>query len=862
VYASEVSADSATLHARILPEGAQTSYVLEYGPSKYESPVPPAGSKQVDAGETSAAAAVVPVEVHLQNLPASTTFYYRVVAGGVDSQESTSFTTDPEGSEFALPDGRAWELVSPPDKYGGSLEAITHEGGVIQASENGSAITYVSVNPIVGDPLGNRALEDTQLMSRRGATGWSTEDIATPHNDVGVFKLGEPAEYKFFSPDLSLGLVEPKGETPLPPLPEGAEKTIYLRNDNDCASTPTAAIPATCYLALATAANVEVPGSKLDLHEGEIPETDHVTFEGASPDLSHVVFSDFEPLTKDAVPGPPSLYEWAEGHLTLVSVLPDGKPANEIGGEAELGAGIHNVVRHAVANGGSQVIWHASGHLYLRDMDKGETVEVDAPEPGGENDSAPIFQTASANGTRVFFTDEARLVPSSSASRGESAADLYVFEVTSGEGEPLAGKLTDLTIDPNFAKDGERAAVQGEMIGASEDGSYVYFVANGVLGDAAEDGAGEGNCEPNHYIGRMCNLYMDHFDGSGWEAPKFIATLSGEDFPDWSAGKKHLPGLTARVSPDGRWLTFMSDQSLTGFDNVDVNGGVPDEEVYLFDATTSKLACASCKATGERPAGILDPEAGVGERLPALLVDQRGVWEGRWLAGNVPGWTSDEILTALYQSRYLSNNGRLFFDSADGLVPADVNGKEDVYEFEPTGVGGCNPELDDASWEFVPRNDSCVGLISSGTSSQESAFLDASTIGGREGEGNEGGGDAFFLTASQLAPADEDQALDLYDAHECSTTSPCTPGPGAVQPACNTAESCRAGGGVSNQQSLIFGPPPSATFNGNGNVTPETAPAAVAPKKVAKKTVKCKKPKKLSKGKCVTPKPKNRKGRR
>ena len=221
VYASEVSADSATLHARILPEGAQTSYVLEYGPSKYESPVPPAGSKQVDAGETSAAAAVVPVEVHLQNLPASTTFYYRVVAGGVDSQESTSFTTDPEGSEFALPDGRAWELVSPPDKYGGSLEAITHEGGVIQASENGSAITYVSVNPIVGDPLGNRALEDTQLMSRRGATGWSTEDIATPHNDVGVFKLGEPAEYKFFSPDLSLGLVEPKGETPLPPLPEG-----------------------------------------------------------------------------------------------------------------------------------------------------------------------------------------------------------------------------------------------------------------------------------------------------------------------------------------------------------------------------------------------------------------------------------------------------------------------------------------------------------------------------------------------------------------------------------------------------------------------------------------------------------------
>ncbi len=37
----------------------------------------------------------------------------------------------------------------------------------------------------------------------------------------------------------------------------------------------------------------------------------------------------------------------------------------------------------------------------------------------------------------------------------------------------------------------------------------------------------------------------------------------------------------------------------------------------------------------------------------------------------------------------MSNSGRLFFDSPDALVPQDINGLEDVYEYEPTGEGSC-----------------------------------------------------------------------------------------------------------------------------------------------------------------------------
>ena len=60
-----------------------------------------------------------------------------------------------------------------------------------------------------------------------------------------------------------------------------------------------------------------------------------------------------------------------------------------------------------------------------------------------------------------------------------------------------------------------------------------------------------------------------------------------------------------------------------------------------------------------------------------------------------------------------------------------------------------------------------MNLVSSGTSSEESAFLDAS----------EDGSDVFFLTAAQRSSQDVDTALDVYDAHECSASSPCVPPP-------------------------------------------------------------------------------------
>ncbi len=286
----------------------------------------------------------------------------------------------------------------------------------------------------------------------------------------------------------------------------------------------------------------------------------------------------------------------------------------------------------------------------------------------------------------------------------------------------------------------------------------------------------------------------------------------------------------------------MSEASLTGYDNRDANNGVPDEEVFLYHAPEDpekepgSLICASCDPTGARPVGVSESF----DEGP--LWDEAGNWDERWVAGNVPGWTSLSLTSARYQSRYLSNEGRLFFDSPDALVPADVGGQVDVYEYEPAGVGGCRAPGygQSASVVYSEGEGGCVGLISSGTSSQESAFLDAS----------ETGGDVFFLTASRLSPLDYDTSYDVYDAHECTTAVPCAPPPALAPAPCTTGDACKA---APTPQPAFFGTPSSETFSGAGNIVPE---ATVPPKEIAKRrTTKCARGKKPSHGRCVRRKP-------
>ena len=853
---SKVSATSALLAGDINPLGSETHYAFSYGPTSAcggtECTVP-AGEGNAGSGTST-----VPVSVLIEGLSPGTTYHYRLVAHnalapteGIAGPEHT-FTTQSGGSGTGLIDGRSWEMVSPPQKHGASLEMPDEEGGVVQASEDGSRLTYFAFAPITSEAAGNRSFAYTQLLSSRtGTDTWDTEDLTTREESIQGLPPGKLTEYELFSPDLSAGVVEPRGATPLSALT--TERTPYVRNDTSGEYEP-----------LVTAANVpagtKFGGEEIESQPVTAPGAGGASFEGGvefvtgSPDLSHVLLASPVALTAGFKPGfqgseeHASLYEWSEGKtsseagtLQAVSLIPPAgadscggtapvcAPAAEAGMRSAVGAGsdsatkrrLGELVRNAVSTDGSRVVFetgNGSGtqHLYLRDVTLGQTVQLDVPGEGivgATGSENPQFVDASSDGSRIFFTDSQRLTQAATIP-GPGQSNLYMCDIpVAAPGGQLECKLKYLA--------GE---VQGVDLGVNTTGTYVYYVAG-------SPGAPD--------------LYMH--DVVGGET-RLIAALSPADFPDWLGIEEidhDLGDLTARVSGNGRFVAFMSQQSLTGYDNRDAISGVADEEVFLYERERNTLSCVSCDPSGARPHGVYDPEDdGPAFRqgdLP-LLVDRPEVWGNRWLAGSLPGFPKVDVGHALYEPRNLDNDGRLFFDSADALVPGDANGKEDVYEYEPEGVGPesapCGPSTGNGREVYRPAGTyeaggtsgeegaGCVGLISSGTSNEESAFMDASGMG----PGGEEGEDVFFMTSAKLAPQDVDTALDVYDAHTCSAVAPCAPSTVDVPPACNTTDSCRT---APPPQPEVFGAPASATFHGPGNQTPSKT--VVPPKKAAPK---------------------------
>jgi DNA-binding beta-propeller fold protein YncE len=806
----DVTSDSATVEAEVNPRSEPgekaTSYRFEYGPCVSLSTCatsPYVSSAPLPAGELAASYEVDTIGARLRGLLPDTVYHVRVSAenglGVAPTGEERVFTTQTPGV-FALPDGRLWELVSPSNKHGAGIGSSS---GSIEASVAGDAFTFFANAPIEAEPPSNSG-SVVQVFSTRAADGWESRNIAAPHETAPGASTG--SEYPLFSNDLSRGLLEPAGAFVPSISSEASEQTPFIRTDFP-PGDPSAQCSSSCYAPLVTdAAGIENVPPGTVFGAGRPKGEECLSGEcgpqvlGANGDASDVVLTyGWAPLTEGAPDR--SLYEWAGGQLRLVSVLPGGKAATSA---SEPALGYKNeVLRNAISTNGARVVWSEAGasggrHLYLRDTEKKETVQLDEVQGGsGSGTVAPNFQAASAEGTRVFFTDEQQLTT------GSHAADLYECEIVEGAAG-LECKLSDLTETAS-----EPADVEGLLPGASEDGSYVYFVARGVLTGTRTNERSE------TAVAGQPNLYVRHGG-----VTYLIAVLSGEDQADWGNPER----LTARVSPDGHWLAFMSKRSLAGYDNRDAVSGKTDSEVFLYhvgagESGGGRLACASCDPTGARPHGVEYREIeGIG---PGSHIGQLSLW----VAATLPTWTTD-----LYQSRYLSDSGRLFFDSTDVLVPQDVNAADDAYEYEPPGVGNCG--VDSATFGSVSGG--CVDLVSSGTSPAPSVFFDAS----------ESGGDVFFLTAGKLAPQDSDSAFDVYDASECGVA--CAPPVSAPLPACE-GDAC---------QSPVAAPedptPGSLTYQGPGNPAPVSfAPAKAAKAKVVPKTKRCRKGFVKKRGKCV-----------
>jgi hypothetical protein len=782
-WASEVSSSGVTLSAGVNPGGVRTSYKLEYGVgTSYGA---------VLSGNVGEGLGFVLVSHHFTGLSPSTVYHYRLVTVNSVGTVVTSdhvFTTQSAVALTGLIDGREWELVSPADKHGALIEPSEGRFGDVQAAAGGMSVGYLADEPVTSSPPGDAGVY--VLSSRKPNGNWGSLEILPSQIVTGEeLSAGELAHGNtfpmLFSPDMSRSVIEPDASVPvssLSPVCTGAspatERTIVLRVGFSDA----------CYIPLVTAANVPA-GVKFG---GSLDELQQMNFLAASRNLEHVVFTSPFALTPGAMslivnghcggagkgsvpecqPFEYNLYEWSGGVLRQVNILPD----NESGGptfSAFLGRRNADVAG-SVSDDGRWVVWEYFERerdvqgLYIRDMVDGKSLRI-----GG---SHVVFQSMDGDGSRVFFLEGKRV-------NGVFPYDLYVFDTGTGT-------VTDLTGDRGAGE--SRAGVQDSILGMSEDGSSVYFVATGVLAEGA--------------VGGMDNLYFAHEEGGVWKI-KLVAVLSSDDEKDWSAldtnEVQHELDITSRVSSDGRFLAFMSDRPLTGYDNVDVASGRPDEEVYEYDSSSSRLVCVSCNPYGVRPAGVFDPGGGVG----ALLVDRPGAWDGHWLAGSMGGWRVMEGSLPVYEPRNLLDGGRLFFESSDALVPSATNGLEDVYEYEPVGGGIGVPANDSCSVGsagYSERLVGCVGLISSGTSSAESEFYDSS----------ESGDDVFFATSSKLVSADYDKSVDVYDAHACFVLPPCVASSVSL-PQCSSGDACKP---PPSAQPEIFGPPPSETFSGQGGV--------------------------------------------
>lgn len=498
----------------------------------------------------------------------------------------------------ALPDGRVYEKVSPSDKNGFDVLA----GGGVQSALDGDAVTFSSYG---GAFAGNASAGIfTNYLARRAAGGgWTTAGIDPPLNpSVAVYLEG--ANYVGFSPDLSQGIV-----TTDYPLTPGADNglTNVFRRDNSTGEY-----------------DLLTPGGPTVAENATAPGDVHV-----SSDMSTVAFESngsYPPVTGPA--GLFKVYKSVNGVTQLVSVDPEGAPLTD---EAVLGGGDGaSPSERALSSDGSRVYFTALSappQLYLNQAGKSTLVSASEREPADPHGTQPaIYFTASLDGSYAFFTSAEALTNDATTGPSVEGSDLYRYDANA-----LAGhRLTDLSVD---AGDPNGAQVQG-VVGASEDGSYVYYVALGQV-------------IPGTGVPGQPNLYLNH---AGTNV--FVATLDPSDSQDWNfTGNQAVRPI--RITPDGTTLAFTTVAPQPGYDNADPVTGVHHKEVYLYHAADAALLCASCDPSGA-------PATGDGTIAASVNYE-----------------------SGLPSPNNLSSDGqRLFFESTQSLVQEDTNNRRDVYEYE------------------------------------------------------------------------------------------------------------------------------------------------------------------------------------
>lgn len=762
--AASSTSDGATLRAQINPHNSPTTYHFEWGADTTYGHSLPAGAEAALGSTANTPAAVSQQIIGL--LTPATTYHFRVLAtnsvqtvAGPDRTFTTSALpvppppSDMPGRGF-LPDSRAWEQVSPVDKNGGD---VLLESARTRAASSGDMAQFSSLTGF-GDVHGTAI--STDYMAERGAGGWSTHGITPRQEPLSSFLVfNGPGDVTYegdFSDDFTHGVVRANA-SPYSSPNVSTVQNLFLRNDL-LAAGPGA-------WSLVSDSTAPLPPSPID---GSVASTYRPAFAGASSDFGHIIFESSFNLTQQAIDaGLPTaflrdekLYEWDHGTLRLVGILPE----SEGGGPATrslAGRGASRTSPYytadAISDDGSRIFFavpnpddveanqsDGKGQLYLRE-NASETIHLNVfegagPDPG-PNDAT--FSGATPDGSMVFFESAAILTD------GASGGGLYRYDVDAPAGEHLT--LISEDQDPSDESGGRALS----MVGTSDDGSWVYFVAidsRMVPGSPVADGLTRPVLYRWHngelkYVAKLGNTSHDIYGNS--------------TSAQWQFGSK-----TGHVTPDGKHLLFLSFEGdqVVPHDHgdcsaVSIGSTFACHQAYVYSAQANggegELSCASCAPSGAPGSA----DAGVTFRGSA-----------------------GAARTTSHLNHPLTDDGRwAFFGTSQALLPEDRNTSLDVYRYE------------------LASGD--LRLLSSGNPDAGDAyFMDASASGD----------DVFFATREQLVGQDNDASYDLYDARVGGGFASQNPPP--LPPTC-LGDTCRGAGGPLPAAANVA----SSTYQGRGN---------------------------------------------
>jgi hypothetical protein len=724
VRARDAGESSAILEAKIDPNGFDTTYRFDWGPTAAYGNSVPAQAVSVGAGNKP-----VLVTAELSGLATATSYHYRVVAA---SRQGVAETSDQEVETVdscGLPDRRCLELVSPREPGPVSRPGLSsNEELNFQSSIYPGSLMYSVANGLPGTTKAAEVL----YQAVRGPEGWASTQVGPPISEPN--EVGGPgsrtAQTSALSADLSCGVVTSSQLLTADPgtrlVAELGGSNLYRRNPDGSYTAITKLPP-------------ENPTAELS--EGQSLELNLYKVYGYSEHCSKVVF--LSPFRYSNVPtvsshlggsqSPVYVYEWEEGTLRNVGVVPGN--GEEVAVEATLGEpsaepGATNVV----SEDGSRVFFAAKRQkaanpeeagkvgIFVREVRENGTVtrvtrDLSQSETGVP-DRGALFQYATPDGSRVFFIANAGLTPVSST----TGFDLYEYDLETN-------RLTDLSV----TSQGGGAEVgalgieagtgapggEGGFLGASRDGAQVYFAARGELVP------GRGRSFAENAAANTFSIYGEH-NGK----VSYASVMTTEEL-------RHKSSL--RVSPDGRYLLYQSSADLTGY----VSGGAP--EAYLFDArsTTEPIVCVSCRQDGQPS---VEP------------------------VGNNPVGSEERQNPFHPRARLIVRNGRpvVFFTSFDRLAPGAVSGSSNLYEWAHSQVFLITTEPH--GLQNPPDNHGVV--------KENIEFMGADADGS----------DLYFNSPAALTWEDPDQRISVYDARVdggfAPPPSPPSPCSSVVEGAC------------------------------------------------------------------------------